>query len=233
MAKSHLKIKAFTLSEVLLVLSVIGVIAALTIPSLINNINNATSIAQLKKVYSTLQQAFILVQTDNGGSIIPVFQNDTTTNYGNGSAMNTFLTKMNYIKNCGNAMGCWHNSNVYNLNRAVNVSSWDTTSNGSFEKAVLSDGTFMLIWVMSTNCTFNQGTGPLNNAVCARLEVDLNGPNGPNIRGRDHFLFWITQTGIYPWGIYNDGYYCNVSPGDATNSVGCSSKIIQEGAMNY
>lgn len=61
--------KAFTLAEVLITLAIIGVVAAMVIPSLINNIKNAQLVTALKKNYSTLSQATQMIVADNGGSI--------------------------------------------------------------------------------------------------------------------------------------------------------------------
>lgn len=52
---SHIKgLLAFTLAEVLITLGIIGVVAAMTLPTLINNYRKQETIAKLKKVYSVL-----------------------------------------------------------------------------------------------------------------------------------------------------------------------------------
>ncbi len=48
---------AFTLSEVLLTLSIIGVVSAMTVPSLMTSIEDRELQAQAKKAYNTLQNA--------------------------------------------------------------------------------------------------------------------------------------------------------------------------------
>ncbi len=48
---------AFTLAEVLITLGIIGVVAAMTIPTLMTNINGAKYRNQFKKSLSTLNQA--------------------------------------------------------------------------------------------------------------------------------------------------------------------------------
>ena len=48
---------AFTLSEVLVVMAIIGVVAAMTVPNLMENYHRQTYITQLRKVYSELSQA--------------------------------------------------------------------------------------------------------------------------------------------------------------------------------
>ena len=46
----------FTLAEVLITLGIIGVVAAMTIPTLISNTNGAKFRSQFKKTLSTLNQ---------------------------------------------------------------------------------------------------------------------------------------------------------------------------------
>lgn len=52
----------FTLAEVLITLGIIGVVAAMTIPTLIANTNSAKFRAQFKKTLSTLNQAGLMAQ---------------------------------------------------------------------------------------------------------------------------------------------------------------------------
>lgn len=52
----------FTLAEVLLTLGIIGVLAAMTIPTLISNTNSAKFRSQFKKSISTLSQAGLMAQ---------------------------------------------------------------------------------------------------------------------------------------------------------------------------
>lgn len=56
------KRSGFTLAEVLITLGIIGVVAAMTIPTLIQNTNSAKFSAQFKKTVSTLSQAAIMAQ---------------------------------------------------------------------------------------------------------------------------------------------------------------------------
>lgn len=47
--------KGFTLAEVLITLGVIGIVAALTIPSLISNHNKSVTAARLSKAYNSFK----------------------------------------------------------------------------------------------------------------------------------------------------------------------------------
>ena len=56
------KRQGFTLAEVLITLGIIGVVAAMTIPTLISNTNGAKFRSQFKKTLSTLNQAGLMSQ---------------------------------------------------------------------------------------------------------------------------------------------------------------------------
>lgn len=57
---------AFTLAEVLITLGIIGVVAALTIPSLVQNYRNHVVETRLKKFYTIFNQALLRSVADNG-----------------------------------------------------------------------------------------------------------------------------------------------------------------------
>lgn len=58
--------KAFTLAEVLITLGVIGVVAAMTMPSLVANYQKKVWVNQLKKTVSVMNQAFQKMLADDG-----------------------------------------------------------------------------------------------------------------------------------------------------------------------
>lgn len=61
-----LRRNGFTLAEVLITLVIIGIIAAMTIPSLINKTNEQETVSALKKTYSSLSQAYQKIFAENG-----------------------------------------------------------------------------------------------------------------------------------------------------------------------
>ena len=58
--------QGFTLAEVLITLGIIGVVAAITLPTVINKAQNMILKNQFKKAYSTFYNAMKLVQVQNG-----------------------------------------------------------------------------------------------------------------------------------------------------------------------
>ena len=60
--------KAFTLAETLITLGVIGVVAALTLPTLINSYKKQVTTARLKKFNSIFNQMMLQSEAENGPS---------------------------------------------------------------------------------------------------------------------------------------------------------------------
>lgn len=63
-----MKRKAFTLAEILITLGVIGIIAAMTLPAISASYRKQEASARTKKFYSTIQQAFIMAESEFGPS---------------------------------------------------------------------------------------------------------------------------------------------------------------------
>ncbi len=57
---------AFTLAEVLITLGIIGVVAAMTLPAVVQHYKKVETIGRLKKFYSTMSQAIVRSELDNG-----------------------------------------------------------------------------------------------------------------------------------------------------------------------
>src|SRR5574344_2128782 len=62
----QLKKAAFTLAEVLIVLGIIGVVAAFTIPTLMNKVQNQEYVVGVKKEYSMINNGFAQLLADEG-----------------------------------------------------------------------------------------------------------------------------------------------------------------------
>ena len=58
---------AFTLAEVLITLGIIGVVAAMTMPALIQNHRKVVVVSRLKKISSTISQAYASATNEAGG----------------------------------------------------------------------------------------------------------------------------------------------------------------------
>lgn len=102
----------FTLAEVLITLGIIGVVAAMTIPTLLSNTNDQEFKTGLKKAMSTLNQAvtmsIALDGTDFSGLV---------SGTGANSVYNMFTTRMNVVSTGANAVigGAFNSASNYTL----------------------------------------------------------------------------------------------------------------------
>lgn len=60
------KLKGFTLSEVLIALTLIGVVSAMAVPSLLGNANTSKKMARFKKGYNTIVNAYSQMVSEKG-----------------------------------------------------------------------------------------------------------------------------------------------------------------------
>ena len=219
--------KGFTLAEILITLTVIGVVAALTIPTLLQKTNDAELKTALKRQYANWQQAFYELSADNAG-IEEVFSGDGSPS-ADANSMNAFLAKLSYIKNCGTGKGCWYDTEQKYLGGSF-VRYFDTAYNGNFGKAILTDGSMIAINELPGVCNSGVGLGDevLNGQGCAVLYIDVNGAKPPNTEGKDFFLFWITKSGIYPSGSHGDGITCEPDSNTWQTDQGCAAKYLSE-----
>ena len=86
---------AFTLAEVLITLGIIGVVAAMTMPSLMQNYKRQQATARIKKFVSVIDQALISAENDLGPREDWVIEGDASTE-GNSDYAYNFLNT--YIK---------------------------------------------------------------------------------------------------------------------------------------
>lgn len=67
--------QGFTLAEVLITLGIIGIVAAMTIPSLMTNINDKKNSAMVKEDYSILKQMMLLANDAGAVASFPESDN--------------------------------------------------------------------------------------------------------------------------------------------------------------
>jgi len=211
----------FTLAEVLVTLAIIGVVAALTIPNLIQNIQNTGTIAGVKKAQSILSQAYTSFIADDI-TMDSIYAGDSQQV----NILNQFATKLNVLKNCGETPGCFSATDSY-LNLPAFPLGFSMNTRAGWAKAILADGMSIGFFDYPGGCTLSQGTGALLNSVCGEIIVDINGLKKPNKIGRDMFAFYATKTGFFPLGSNNNAADCVVM------GFGCAGKILKENAVNY
>ena len=222
--RGHLKrvdIKAFdgfTLAEVLITLVIIGVIASMTIPTLMNNTNKQDYVSRLKKTYSTLAQATNRIIADEGTpkSAVGGWAGSHT------DIFNHYKKYLSNAKECQVGQSCFSSIDYKYLNGADHT--FDMMDLTTYGRLVLADGSFVNFLFDNANCNGGQQTDELNK-VCAYLHVDINGAKGPNVFGRDAFRFYLSEYGLFPTN-------CDLNQTNC-NGYNCACAVLRDGTMTY
>lgn len=213
------KYTAFTLAEVLITLLIIGVIAAIVVPNLINDSQDAELRAAFKKEFSSLSQAFIKSSQDNAGSLKDKYPNSL-------SVILDLANYMNISKTCnyGVVLGnCWHMTGDCHDNTG-NICSLG--ADPEYSSMILNDGTFIKVYQRDPDCTLGETYSFLTGSNCAVLIVDINGFKKPNIVGKDVYRVTVDIKGVlHPVGLSTGSYYNQC--GDGQSGWGCASWVLQ------
>ena len=237
----HNKSFAFTLAEVLITLGIIGVVAAMTLPSLITKYKEKELVTSYLRVYSILENAYRRVQGEYG-----TFENwsgaTITSNQNDGKLDSTLSDRKKLYE--------------YMIKPYIEVnevflpknSNWDNigTRNCWPEKSKYLDGT-----PYSSNSNGEYTVRPavsLKSGECIVLAynfgdfmVDLNSKKGPNVVGKDQFIFSFDVTkperikpGYYQRWWTDTAAYCDVSSSNGWHAgVSCGFWILRNHNMDY
>ena len=211
------------MAEILLSLTIIGVVAAITLPSLTGNINERTWNTQRKALYARMSQAISLMPALN---TFGTYTEATSTSSAVDNVAETFLTaglskvlKINNICDNTHLEDCGIPAKLISLNGSnINLSSIDTLVkynsmfNGSYSNPNTSvsysqqdtvaagfetaNGESILTYY-NPNCQGDMGETSqyfTQPKMCANFIYDLNGTKGPNTMGKD--IGFITV--LYP-----------------------------------
>ena len=226
-----MKQHGFTLAEVLITLTIIGVIAAITIPNLMQKWRKHERITQIKTAHAIIQNAVKMSIAENG----PVDSWGATSSCDMAERFIFPYLKLQY--ECGGGInqagakylrdGCFIDNN--------NGGSWywlnDTLSTGDtgygadrFCKAKLQNGMDFGVWWSSytNNATFQNSWPGLH-----RFVFDVNGSQGPTKMGVDVFAFQLgNKTGVVSamstWGANNNKITDILNT--TTDHGGCNTK---------
>jgi len=233
--KQMIKHFGFTLAEVLITLGVIGVVAAMTIPALVNSTQDREIVSRLKKAYSILSNAYTLAVQNEGGTpegwgFTGVMDPDKEI------MINKLKPYLNVAKDCSvaNVKGCFKANESYYW---LNTNYMDILDRGN--SLLLADGTSLYAYgVSSPTCVTSRGnTLPLKN-ICGIFEIDVNGFNKPNIIGKDTFWFYLTRYGIIPIGTSAESGYpfdssCVNSSGTLDQGLACTAWVLYNENLDY
>ena len=169
---------AFTLAETLIVMGIIGVVAALTIPNLNSSTADKEKVAKVKKIYSNLNDALGRAQVVYGP--VEEWKQLDSTAVAQTARFGERLTEfMKVSKNCKMEVnkGCLSSAKVKSIG-AVEDKNYD--GDNSVYKFITADGTSIYF---TSNGAF----------------VDIDGPiKGSTQYGKDIFLFQLADNDFVP-----------------------------------
>ena len=201
---------AFTLAEVLITLGVIGVVAAMTLPTLIKNYQKHVWVNQLKKSVSVVENGFKLAMADD--EVMELENTKLMQSLGNDTIMRdenkfkNFMTEFNKYFKVISAEITYVPTIDYKFLSGGSFGD----AEGDYSKITLADGCILFI-----NNGFKGQPGKKSGAVCEQIkqlggstcalydggeiDIDVNGNKGPNQLGRDRFRFSLGNNGLlYP-----------------------------------
>ena len=225
---------AFTLAEVLITLGIIGVVAAMTLPTLIANYQEKVTVTKLKKAYSVLNSAYKMAVVQHG----TIDQwGLTTTSTGSTNDEGQLILDPSGMQKAIDIMtpylGVKPQDNsflgdytVYTMQGTV-LTSGGTGVDDVKSFFQLKDGTIINFgWTNSDN-----------------MDIAVWFPNKRNqfTTGKDIFYFTMVKNGVYPYGIENKNISaaypfpdeCSISSTLRTNGRGCAAWVIYNENMDY
>ena len=194
---------AFTLAEVLITLSILGVVAAISIPNIIQNYQKQATVSRLKIAYSIIDRLTQQSYIENGYPIAA--KSSGAVNFDSDTFYPYFGKYLNISKDCGNinkgkATGCFKSASYKNNNSDTEYQKDDKGNekkkdavytldgyqqfSGGYTldywyKVTLKNGMSLAVWYFP-----NLGAGYI-------FLVDIDGPNrGPSKLGYDVFQFY-------------------------------------------
>ena len=193
----------FTLAEVLITLGIIGVVAAMTIPTLIANTNSAKFRSQFKKTLSTLNQAGLMAQAQydfdyagadtackeaTGGTENPEDMMSFCSLLNGTLTGHTYVGKPSKLKRANSGSTSTDKATTYSINKATPGFTY-TLAAGSHDEMIayqLADGSIVAFPATATGCTLELGKqvtqetlGKTPLSGCIGF-IDVNGTTLPN-----------------------------------------------------
>ena len=242
--------KGFTLAEVLITLGIIGVVAAMTLPTLISNYQKRVYENQLKKAASVLSNGFKLMMAHDGVTELK----DTYAFSGMTGTVTYLIGEPTQSCTVGDTRENINTDDCRSLRKGFEdvFSGVRFTSCDGRQMKYLNGDNYHVRSTDITCIEFADGSvifsGVFNVSPSssilpyqAQFWIDINGPKNPNTIGRDIFDFYVGKDGIArgrgsnsdnenkSWRSDNSDHNC-VPFG---RGLGCAGRVLEEDAMNY
>jgi len=170
-----MRLKGFSLAEMLITMSIIGSVAALTIPMLVNNAQRADIESRYAKIVDDIRNAnrILMAERETTSLMTACNINNRDSQWTQSNNYLRALTRVYKIKGGINTRAVSYNSIAANVRINPNTSWYYMTSNGHM-------------------ALFPRGVNDFPDMF--QVFIDLNGPTrGPNLMGRDLHFFVVDK----------------------------------------
>ena len=194
--------RAFTLTELLIALGIIGTIAALCIPSLMTTINNKSLAIQLQNNVAAVQQAIA------NQKIIKNTKDMSETAFANETDFYAlFQSSKGETCSASSTTKCWGNS-------------YRVIGGGAPTYELVPEGNAIRLKNGATIAYKTGNDDAYGNKQLCEIFIDVNGADEPNIVGRDLFAFFISKNGTISGNR-------SVNPGTCDTPSECFNALVK------
>ena len=213
----------FTLAEVLITLGIIGIVAAMTLPSLLYTQKKKETVTRLQKAIATLNEAHKLSYNELGE---PSFEKTTTID--SKEYFDTYWAPyLKIAQYCQQPRECGYSTYTPFYRASGNASGWYIVEPRLRTTFMTTEGFVYTIFQATWK---NDGGGEKQNK--SEILVDLNGAKPPNRFGTD--VFWLTRSeendgAIHPYGMGLSDREIDKECSTIGEGLTCAEKIKRAG----
>ena len=209
---------AFTLSEVLITLGIIGVVSTLTLPNLTNSYRRNVAMTKIEKGYAQLAQAYEQSLEDNGTADMEI----PDSHYSDSYASTAYFYKhwKPYLKSpilCKTYRECGYSSgSAGEIHDKTGDTIYSLYESGGKDRHAVFMTNEGIVYIISISGYY--------------IYMDINGGKSPNVLGKDVFRLEISeQDGIMPDGYDSDETKEQLKAECYDNGYGCLEYFRRNG----
>ena len=221
---------------------IIGIIAALTVPIMVQNFKERVTVTKVKKAYSVIEQAYRMAIVENGSmDKWNIDHSDTNTGEVNEDgqtiidytgAEQAFAIITKYIKGTQLPID-WEKESTNMQGTEVSMDIFAPNERHASKAIQMADGVIFEMRFIKPNCTINSP-----NMVCADAGIYLPDKSDKMIQGKNYFYLAFAPAHVmysYLNSDYITGFekYCNPTVNNRESGRGCLAWIIEYGNMDY
>ena len=226
--------KGYTLAEVLICIAIVGVVAALTLPKLVNKTNKSTLGATLARTVELTQIGMTnIIQEANRNSE----DGNAVVGLSAIQKKDIGLDGEDYIMdddNYGSLLRGFFDSEDFDDYTIVNIKDY---TGADINEAISADLNAFRFKKLNSAVIFQKAQN-LDNAdrdtIVARVIIDANGVAAPNRFGEDVFLFGLTNSGtLIPAGSrqyfdFDNNVAVDACADTAGNGLACAARVMAD-----